>query len=495
MKKSAFALVLTTVFLLFFSCGKTQEDKYTLKNFEEGMKVERTNPEDYYKFCLDFYNNTIDIDLLRNVTVTMKQFDKDKTLNLLNERSEKNPGDKVSLYLYARLLDNEIEKIKLGRKIIQLDTDWEYGYRLLIVSYMQHLFFKDNEIAETLKPYFPEDEKHFKDFLKFKTADEIQSIAYFKYLLYKQDPEVKDFAVKAAEKNEKWATDILLAEAYTFTEEFDKAYEYFYNNMKQYKDEMSEKDMMHNAALNIFYKLQEFGKLDQAHDYIMTKAEDLEEKDRYALSGMLYCKQKETKKGLSNIKKAAAMGYDNYFAFEKNIDFDLIKQNKEWPEIERVMKANYKANSGKRKDEALTSKFSKAAPASSFTDMNGQEITLESLKGSIVILDFWATWCGPCKMAMPVLSEFATKEIDGVKIFSVNIWEHDPEGVKNYFAEQNFKMDLVFGEKDSHTKFGFDGIPYICIIDKEGNIRYQENGFSNELGEKLEWWVEDLKDE
>lgn len=494
MKKTFLKLLVMMIILTLFSCGKAPKD-YSMSALEAGMQTERESPEKTYEFLLDFYKNSEDIDVLRTATSNMLQLDRDKTVSLLKEKAEKNPEDKVSLYLYARMTDDKEEIVSLSRKIIELDPEWEYGYRILTVNYMQNMFFREGETAEKLRSLFPEDEKYFEKFKDFKTSDEIQSLVYYKYLLYKKNPQLKDFALAAYENKEKWATEDVLGEAYTFTGDYDKAAEHFYNSLKNNYSDMTEKELTNNSALSVFFKLQQFEKFDEAHEYIMTMSGELEEKDRYAYSGMLYADQEETKKALSNIKKAAAMGFDEYFAFDRDPVYDEIKKDKEWPEIERVMKANYDANSGERKDAALASKFSKQAPATTFTDTDMNELTLESLKGNIVILDFWATWCGPCRMAMPVLSKFAEKNIEGVKIFSVNVWEQDPEAAKEFFEKNEYKMTLVYGEKDSSDKFGFNGIPYICVIDKEGNIRYQENGYSPELGEKLEWWVEDLKGE
>jgi len=152
----------------------------------------------------------------------------------------------------------------------------------------------------------------------------------------------------------------------------------------------------------------------------------------------------------------------------------------------------------KAKDEALV-KLKKEMinkPAIDFTlkSLDGKTVKLSDLKGKIVILDFWATWCGPCKQAMPILNEWMnTKKGKDVKVFSINVWERDPSLVAPFMADNNYSMTLLYGYNDLSKEYGFSGIPYLCVIDKEGNICYEETGFTPELSENLSFWTEDLQ--
>ncbi len=127
-------------------------------------------------------------------------------------------------------------------------------------------------------------------------------------------------------------------------------------------------------------------------------------------------------------------------------------------------------------------------------DANGNMVKLADQKGSIVILDFWATWCSPCQRAMPVLDNWMKKKMPaGVKVYSINVWEREPEQAKALFATKAFAMTLLMGTNDLAQSYDFDGIPFICVIDAEGKIRFEEKGFTDDLDEKLDTWVNALQ--
>lgn len=134
------------------------------------------------------------------------------------------------------------------------------------------------------------------------------------------------------------------------------------------------------------------------------------------------------------------------------------------------------------------------APEWVLPDAEGNLIKLSDYRGQIVILDFWATWCGPCQSAMPLIDDWMkTKMPSGVKVFSINVWEQDIEAAINYMTDNKFGMKLVFGKNETVADYGVEGIPYIVVIDQEGMVRFTEIGFSPDLKQKLTKWVNALK--
>jgi thiol-disulfide isomerase/thioredoxin len=136
----------------------------------------------------------------------------------------------------------------------------------------------------------------------------------------------------------------------------------------------------------------------------------------------------------------------------------------------------------------LRFKVGDAAPSFALKNPAGETVTLESLKGKVVLLDFWATWCGPCKAAMPGLQSLHEKYAsEPVAILGVNTWERaGNKAAIDYMSKNKFTYGLLLKGDDLAKSYGISGIPTFVLIDKQGKITMLEVGMSEDGKAKLE---------
>lgn len=132
------------------------------------------------------------------------------------------------------------------------------------------------------------------------------------------------------------------------------------------------------------------------------------------------------------------------------------------------------------------------APDFELTDMDGKSVKLEDYKGKTLVLDFWATWCGPCLQSFPVMKKVVEKYADdsNVKFLFVNTWERVDDKRKNaeeFLFRSKYPFHVLLDDKNEVVeKYKVQGIPTKFIIDGNGKIRFQSVGYSGVESEVLE---------
>jgi thiol-disulfide isomerase/thioredoxin len=124
------------------------------------------------------------------------------------------------------------------------------------------------------------------------------------------------------------------------------------------------------------------------------------------------------------------------------------------------------------------------APAADFTlpDEGGRGTSLSSLRGKVVLLDFWATWCGPCRQSMPKLQKLhETYARQGLVVIGLNI-EGRSEAVDTYIRSNGYTFQFLFDSGNWRSKtaglYGVHSIPRSFLIDKAGRLRYSGHPLS-----------------
>lgn len=144
-------------------------------------------------------------------------------------------------------------------------------------------------------------------------------------------------------------------------------------------------------------------------------------------------------------------------------------------------------------------RYERPAPGWTLPDLDGKSFKLADHAGKVVVLDFWGTWCGPCRQELPVFQMMYQKYKDkGVVFYGVN-WERaapgaDPrQGVRDYMAKNSLDFPVVTDyDRVAQTAYEIEAFPTVFLIDKSGKIRYRNVGVAQGIEHILADQIESL---
>jgi len=123
----------------------------------------------------------------------------------------------------------------------------------------------------------------------------------------------------------------------------------------------------------------------------------------------------------------------------------------------------------------------------------GEELRLSSLRGKVVYLDFWASWCGPCRISFPQLEQLRTElGSQGFEVYAINVDEVEADA-RQFLAEVPVNYPVVYdGSGATPQAYGVMGMPTGYLIDRDGVVRYIHQGFKRSDGAKLRTGIVEL---
>ena len=256
-----------------------------------------------------------------------------------------------------------------------------------------------------------------------------------------------------------------------------------YLSNKEWKDNRKEE-----LGLNyyIFSKLQyekgekekALSSITEAEKYLLEKEADANE--LYAKVLLANGKYKKAKENIEEMLKAGN-GTSGMKDMLKEAYVNTEKTDKGFDEYYSKITSSAKAS---LKSKLMQEMVDNPAPGFKLTNLKGKEVSLADYKGKIVVVDFWATWCGPCKASFPGMKKLVEKYSNNknVNFLFVNTWERvkdKTENAEKFVTKNDYPFNVLIDKENKAVgKYKVSGIPTKFVIDQQGNIRFKSVGFS-----------------
>lgn len=440
-----------------------------------------------------------DIQDLRNLQNVWMRVDNAACSAYFEDLHRQNPLSSDYHYLWVRTLNDDEIQITEARAMINANPSFYWGYRVMYAAYLESLFNEDAdpELRSRIAKELPKDRANMHLGLETFPGDDYALIALFSLYNYEKNyPEAERYVIRVKDGN---ALSANMDAIMSFIRDSKRmaAFSILVPRMIStgiQKGEVSAADSLDVYNTYYLYMLAQTENWQSMDTFFNTNPQ-YKTNPRYSDALMeMYIKTEKFDAAMDFIEAGLASGDISYADLRENTDWSALHENKRWKATFAKAKAKFESDEPTRRAKAVAKRIDKPAPLWEFPDINGNLVKLSELKGQIVLLDFWATWCSPCRSTMPLLDKWmSSPAAKGVKVFSVNVWERDPDAAVKYMKDKNFQMTYLAGDDEVSKNYKFDGIPYLCMIDPSGKIVFAHSGYSEDLAETLSFWVEDIR--
>jgi thiol-disulfide isomerase/thioredoxin len=112
-----------------------------------------------------------------------------------------------------------------------------------------------------------------------------------------------------------------------------------------------------------------------------------------------------------------------------------------------------------------------------FTDLDGNEVSIDEYKGKLILIDFWETWCGPCLQVFPAMQDLREEYPEKFDVLAVTVGMNEGPEEARVFAERNdYDFEFLYDENNVFQRLGGRGIPFKVFVDPDGNLVTIEMG-------------------
>jgi thiol-disulfide isomerase/thioredoxin len=196
------------------------------------------------------------------------------------------------------------------------------------------------------------------------------------------------------------------------------------------------------------------------------------------------------------LNRAVDNGFNSLERIERHNCLEMLHDDSRWPVIVERVRKNWLRDLDKRKKEALSGKIDIEAPDWELPDENGNPVRLSDLRGNVVILEFWASYCRPCRKGMPEISEFTRVDAgENVLVYSINVRNENRKHARAFKDKRGYKTTILFADDNLSREYGIQSIPVLMVLDPRGHIRFREDGFHFGIRDRLNWWTDNLMNE